>query len=385
MYSDDTQLQAYIEKEYSLSSDDIESLSAYQSDHNVSFADALLHAGHLTEEELVKAIAHVRDVPFIDVVRQKIDPEILSRIPEALARRHNVIAFDEDEQGLHIAMAHIDNIAIINTLKKSLNTPLVIHATTASSLQSVLPQYRKSLNVEFDELIQQHIESATVDGANTQDLPPEELKKLAEDLPVIKIVDTLVSHAVLQNASDIHIEPEENDAIVRYRIDGILHDAMTLPKNITPGVVVRIKVLAHLRLDEKRLPQDGRFKTTINDQRISFRVSTLPTYFGEKVVMRILRESAHGMSLEKLGFHGQGLDHMNHALRQKTGLILVSGPTGSGKTTTLYTMLDLLNTPEVNISTVEDPIEYQVERINQTQVRADIGLTFAEGLRSLLR
>lgn len=385
MYIDDTQLRDYIQREYTLSADDMTALDTYQADHNVSLKEALLHAGHLNEEALQKIIADIRGIPFIDVAREKIEPDVLAHIPEALARRHLIIAFKKDDAGLHVAMVNLDNVTIVHTLKKSLRIPIVQYVTTTSSLQSALVQYRKSLNVEFDELIQKHIKSATAHAPEGDELSPEELKKLAEDVPVIKIVDTLISHAVLQNASDIHIEPEEHDAIVRYRIDGILHDAMTLPKNITPGVTVRIKVLANLRLDEKRLPQDGRFKTEIHDQRISFRVSTLPTYFGEKVVMRILRENAHGMSLDRLGFHGQGLETMNHAMQQKTGLILVSGPTGSGKTTTLYTMLDLLNTPEVNISTVEDPIEYQVERINQTQVRSDIGLTFAEGLRSLLR
>jgi len=195
----------------------------------------------------------------------------------------------------------------------------------------------------------------------------------------------LVSHAITQNTSDIHIEPGEGSLIVRYRIDGILHDAMVLPKDTGPGITARIKVLSNLKLDEKRLPQDGRFKI-VNDQgRFSFRVSTLPTYFGEKTVIRILRESAKGFTLEGLGFHGEGLERIHRGLKKRDGMLLATGPTGSGKTTTLYTMLDILNTPDVNISTVEDPIEYQMPRINQTQTKSEIGLTFANGLRTLLR
>jgi type IV pilus assembly protein PilB len=208
---------------------------------------------------------------------------------------------------------------------------------------------------------------------------------MAEDLPVIKIVDSLISHAILQGASDVHIEPGENDLVVRYRIDGILHDAMILNKNVAPGIIARIKVLSNLKLDEKRLPQDGRFKIEQNGEKISFRVSTLPIFYGEKVVIRILKENAHGFAVESLGFHGEGLERIHDALKQKIGMLLATGPTGSGKTTTLYTMLDLLNKPDVNISTVEDPIEYQMPRINQTQVKPEIGLTFANGLRSLLR
>jgi type IV pilus assembly protein PilB len=202
---------------------------------------------------------------------------------------------------------------------------------------------------------------------------------------VVRIVDTLLNHAIIQSASDIHIEPMENQLLIRYRIDGMLHDAMVLPRDSAPGITARVKVLSSLKLDEKRLPQDGRFKIQLNNEKVSFRVSTLPTHHGEKTVMRLLRESSGGFSLESLGFHGQSLETLHQAANIHTGMILVTGPTGSGKTTTLYTMMDIINTPDVNISTIEDPIEYQMPRINQTQVKPEIGLTFAAGLRALLR
>ena len=173
--------------------------------------------------------------------------------------------------------------------------------------------------------------------------------------------------------------------VVRYRLDGILHDAMVLPKTAGPGIIARIKVLSNLRLDEKRLPQDGRFKTEMNGQKVSFRVSILPTYYGEKIVMRLLPENGKGLTLEESGFHGEGLERIQEATKQSTGMLLVTGPTGSGKSTTLYTILEILNTPDVNISTIEDPIEYQMPRVNQTQVKPEIGLTFGSGLRSLVR
>jgi type IV pilus assembly protein PilB len=202
---------------------------------------------------------------------------------------------------------------------------------------------------------------------------------------MIRIVDTLLKHAILQNASDIHIEPQEGQLLVRYRIDGLLHDAMILPKNMGASIAARIKVLSSLKLDEKRLPQDGRFKIDSDGEKVSFRVSTLPTYYGEKIVMRLLRENVSGFTLEHLGFHGEGLERIHRAVKATTGMILTSGPTGSGKTTTLYTVLDILNTADVNISTIEDPIEYQMKRVNQTQVRPEIGLTFSAGLRTLVR
>jgi type IV pilus assembly protein PilB len=213
----------------------------------------------------------------------------------------------------------------------------------------------------------------------------KQLKQMAEDLPVVRIVDTLLRHAIIQGASDIHIEPMEDQVLVRYRVDGILSDAMKLPKIAADSIVARIKVLSSLKLDQKRLPQDGRFKMEMDGQKVAFRVSMLPIFFGEKVVMRLLRENRSGFSLEGIGFHGSSLDRIHRATRASTGLILVTGPTGSGKSTSLYTILDILNTPEVNISTIEDPIEYQMARVNQSQAKPDIGFTFAAGLRSLMR
>jgi len=387
MYIDGTQFKKYVLENNIVDEVAISAATKDAKEYGTTLAEALVHTGKINKDVLREIDAKLLNIPFIDLSDKKIDPVVLSRIPEPLAKRHSIVAYNETPESLDIAMLDTSNVPVIDAVKKSTGLPVNVHATNTSSIQSALVQYRKSLNVEFDELIQEQVSSLDIthDNVAEEGASPDELKKMAEDLPIIKIVDTLISHAILQNASDIHIEPEENSLIARYRIDGILHDAMVLPKKITAGVIVRIKVLANLRLDEKRLPQDGRFKTVFNDQDVSFRVSTLPTYFGEKVVIRILRESAHGYSLEALGLHGQGLEYVHDAMNQKTGLILVSGPTGSGKTTTLYTMLDILNTTDVNISTVEDPIEYQVNRINQTQVRQDIGLTFAAGLRSLLR
>jgi type IV pilus assembly protein PilB len=254
-------------------------------------------------------------------------------------------------------------------------------------MRSVLIQYQKNLKDDFGDIIKNEADEIKTIA---EKIPGEEasvgdLKKLAEELPVVRIVDTLLKHAIIQNSSDIHIEPLEDQILVRYRIDGILHDAMVLPKHIGHSLAARIKVLSNLRLDEKRLPQDGRFKIDMNGEKVSFRVSTLPVYYGEKIVMRLLRESVSGFTLESLGFHGQGLELLHKVLQHTTGMILTTGPTGSGKSTTLYTMIDILNTADVNISTIEDPVEYQMKRVNQTQVKPEIGLTFASGLRTLVR
>lgn len=346
----------------------------------------LVKQGKISPDDLRRVQAYILGIPFVDLKGQKIDFAILSLIPEPIARKHSIVAFRKTDSGLEVATLDVDDLEAIDFVRKKVGTRILTRLTDQESIKGALLQYQKSLKAEFGDLIQQEAQSikmlAEEEGAPQSE---KDLKKLAEDLPVVRIVDTLLNHAIIQNASDIHVEPMENQLLIRYRIDGILHDAMVLPRDSAPGITARIKVLSNLKLDEKRLPQDGRFKIELNGQKVSFRVSTLPTHHGEKTVMRLLRESSGGFSLESLGFHGQGLEALHDATKQRVGMILVTGPTGSGKTTTLYTVLDILNTPDVNISTIEDPIEYQMPRINQTQVKPDIGLTFAAGLRSLLR
>ena len=347
----------------------------------------LVSKGLINEEDLRRMQAYVLGIPFVDLKGKKIDFEILSLIPEPIARNNNIVAFQKSDKGLEVAMLDTDDLAAIGFVKKKVKLKILPRLTDNDSIKEVLLQYQKTLKAEFGDIIKK--ESETIKNISN-DIPANkesevDLKKLAEDLPVIRIVDSLLRHAIIQNASDIHIEPREKEVLVRYRIDGILHDAMTLPKSAAFSITARIKVLSRLKLDEKRLPQDGRFKVEVNNEKVSFRVSILPTYFGEKTVMRLLKENIAGISLEGLGFHGDSLEILHKATKLTTGMILTTGPTGSGKTTTLYTILDILNTPDVNISTVEDPVEYQMPRINQTQVKPSIGFTFATGLRSLVR
>lgn len=347
--------------------------------------DVLVSEGKLSDDDLRRTEAYILGIPFVNLKTQKVDFGVLSLIPEPIARKHNIIAFKKTPTALEVAMLDTDDLTAIDFVKKKVGLKILPRLTDEESIKWMLLQYQQSLKAEFGDIIEK--ESGTLKavlvGAEPQS--EDDLKKLAEDLPVVKIVDSLLSHAITQGASDIHIEPLDTQVVIRYRIDGLLHDAMTLPKTAASGIVARIKVLANLKLDEKRLPQDGRFKIESAGEKVAFRVSILPVYFGEKTVMRLLRESVSGFSLESLGFHGLGLERIYEATRQRVGLILTTGPTGSGKTTTLYTILDILNTPDVNISTIEDPIEYQMTRVNQTQVKSEIGLTFANGLRSLVR
>jgi type IV pilus assembly protein PilB len=347
--------------------------------------DILVAEGLISQEELIKLEAYILGIPFVNLETEKVLPEVLRIIPEPIARSHNIIAFRKKGKNLEVAMLDPEDLRTIEFIKKKANLKILPRLTTPKSIKSALRQYQKTLEAEFGELIKKEAGGIKAVREKTVQEEEKELKKVAEELPVIRIVDTLIHHAILQRASDIHVEPLEKEIVVRYRIDGILRDAMVLPKKAASGIVARIKVLSNLKLDEHRLPQDGRFKVETEDYRYSIRVSVLPILNGEKIVMRLLSETAEAFTLEGLGLRGDTLEKLQAGLRKPVGMILVTGPTGCGKTTTLYAMMEILNTPEVNISTVEDPIEYRMPRINQTQVNSKINLTFASGLRSLLR
>ena len=387
MHIEEEQLKSFIIDSGLVSRADVTAAEKEHEKTSDGIGKILVNKGKLTEDDLRRMQAYILGIPFVDLKNEKIPFEILSLVPEPIARNHNIIAFKKTDSSLEVAMLDTEDLTAIDFIKKKVELKILPRLTDGESMKSVLLQYQKSLKAEFGDLIQKDAVAlkSIPDTMGGENVSEEDLKKLADDVPVVRIVDTLLKHAILQNASDIHIEPQENELLVRYRIDGILHDAMILPKNVSASITARIKVLSALKLDEKRLPQDGRFKIDLNNERVSFRVSTLPTYYGEKTVMRLLRETASNFTLENLGFHGEGLERIHRALKSTTGMILTSGPTGSGKTTTLYTILDILNTPNVNISTIEDPIEYQMKRVNQTQVRPEIGFTFANGLRTLVR
>ncbi len=386
MTVDEDQLKKFFLTSGILKEDEFIALEVKAKELKQTLAQTLISEGKVTDADLKRAEAFVLGLPYVNLTNEKIEFEILSLIPEPIARNHNIVAFKQNKDSIEVAMLDVEDLATLDFIKKKFEVKILPRLTDVASIRHALQLYKKSLKAEFDDIISKESATLKMIAEETGQAQSEsDLKKLADDMPIIKIVDTLISHAILQGASDIHIEPAEESLIVRYRIDGMLKDAMILPKETAAGITARIKVLSNLKLDEKRIPQDGRFKITEDEMKVSFRVSTLPTYFGEKIVIRILRENSKGFSLEKLGFHGEGLERLHEGMRMHTGMILAAGPTGSGKTTTLYTVLDLLNTPEVNISTIEDPIEYQMARINQTQVKSEIGMTFANGLRALLR
>ena len=383
MKVEDQQLKLFLLDTHLVKEEDLKKAEEKAKKTGKKLEDILILEKLISPEDLIRLKAYILGIPFISLKDEIIPKEILEIIPEPIARAHNIIAFRKKGRNLEVAMLDPEDLQTIDFIKKKTNLRILPRLTDPESIKNALAQYKKTLSAEFGRIIQKEAEG--IKTIETKKEQQDNLEKIAQEVPIIKIVDTLLQHAVLDRASDIHIEPTEKELLIRYRIDGILREVMTLPKNIAPGIVARIKVLSDLKLDEHRLPQDGRFRFESGGNKFSVRVSVLPVINGEKVVMRILPEEAKGYNLETLGLRGRDLEEVQMALRKPTGMILVTGPTGSGKTTTLYSMIEILNTPEVNISTIEDPVEYRMPRVNQTQVKPEIGLTFANGLRSLLR
>ncbi|MCH7492532.1 Flp pilus assembly complex ATPase component TadA [Patescibacteria group bacterium] len=343
----------------------------------IDLSEYLIDKNLISANTLYETVGNYYKIPFIDLRKMTIRNDILMIIPESIVQTYQIIAFEKTETELKVATTDPKNLQILEFLKKKTGLRIKTHITTPASIKEILGLYHKGLTSEFKKITKDQIASDGTKGKN--------LHQLAQDVPIIRILDTLLEYAIFEGASDIHLEPTETDILVRYRIDGLLREAMRLPKNMQSGIIARIKILSNLKIDEHRLPQDGRFMLSTADYKISFRVSIIPVFDGEKIVLRLLNESAKILSLEQIGLQLKALELVKLNVTKPQGMILITGPTGSGKTTTLYTLMNILNKPDVNISTIEDPVEYRMPRINQSQVKPRIGFTFANGLRSLLR
>lgn len=333
----------------------------------------------VSDEKLTKMIGGLIDVPFVRIEPKDILDDVLKKIPEHIARQYNVVLFAINDDGsLSLAMEDPDDVQALNFIQKEIGYNTKVFLATKSNILDCLENYRGDMNDELDEVISVQKDASAEDQNVSQD-------DFAENSPIAQTVNLLLEYAIKSNASDIHIEPREDYVQVRYRIDGVLKEVNKLPRNVHGALVSRIKILSNLKIDERRVPQDGRFKIKVSGKQYALRVSTLPIADGEKVVMRILNESNQAISLDKLGYWGLSLATVKDAMAQPNGMILVTGPTGSGKSTSLFSVLSELNTPDVNISTIEDPVEYKIPGVNQTQTNAKAGMTFASGLRALLR
>lgn len=335
------------------------------------------------ERTLVKAFSEETGIPYVEIDPRNVEKEVLNKIPERVARQYMAVLFKIDEEGVHhLAMEDPDDVQAINFIQKEIGTNSSIYIATRDNILSVMDLYRGDVNKELNEVIEGQRSAADTEAAAKAAANSEDI---SEDSPIAQTVNLLLEYAIRSHASDIHIEPREDFVQVRYRIDGMLKEVNRLPKNVMGALISRIKILANLKIDERRVPQDGRFKTSFNSRQFALRVSTLPIADGEKIVMRILDESNQAVTLEQLGYWGKALEDITREIHEPNGIVLMTGPTGSGKSTSLFSILTILNSPDVNISTLEDPVEYKIPGVNQTQTNVKAGMTYANGLRALLR
>lgn len=374
----DAALQELLIKNQKASQDVLDELVAESKAQKTPLQDLVLRKQIVSEKELTKIYAASIDVPYVELANLKVDKEVANLVSDRIAQKYRSIVFEKTPEGkVKVAMDDPDDVQAIDFLQKQLGQELEVYIAPKSEIEVALNEYYGSISNEISKV-------ATTDEEESDEEEVDE-EELSEDSPIAQTVNLIIEYAIKQKASDIHIEPHEDHVQVRYRIDGVLKEANKLPRKVLGALVSRIKILSNLKIDEHRAPQDGRFKITLSGELYAIRVSTLPVMDGEKVVMRLLNESTTALTLEDLGFWGSALQRVNSAISQPHGIILVTGPTGSGKSTTLYSILSQLNKPDVNISTIEDPVEYRIEGANQTQVNVKAKMTFAAGLRALLR
>lgn len=364
----DEQLQTLLLNKLLINQEKLAEVKEYAKNSDMTLSDALVEKNVLPDEFLGRIVAEYLRVPFVDLSKLSIPDEILKIIPERIARRKKIIPFAKNEQGLHVAMSDPTNTSLLEMVVKKTETKVFPYYATVRDINNSIHIYKKDLQKVFDKLLGQSIES-----------------KAADDAPVEKLVDTLIDYAYQDRASDIHIEPREKESLVRFRIDGILHDVLYIPKNLHDRIVTRIKILSRLRTDEHLTAQDGKMRIKLEEENLDIRVSILPIVDGEKIVMRLLSSKSRQFSLVDLGMSEEDLGKVTKGFSKSYGMILATGPTGSGKSTSIYSILKILNTREKNITTIEDPVEYRIKGVNQIQVNQKTNLTFAMGLRSILR
>jgi len=342
-------------------------------DKGISLWESLLEKGFITDEQLGKLIAAEFGYKFVDLQRVAINEKVLGIIPELVAKMQKVIIYEKTKDGLKVAMANPDNFEMVDWLERKTGEKISVYYATPEDIKRALKHYKKELKKEFEEIIASRIKEAGKEGMK------------GDDIPIAKLVDVLIEYGYENRASDLHIEPLGEKVQVRFRIDGILHNVLMLPKDIHELIVSRIKVLSRLRTDDHFSAQDGRFEVKFGKERFDIRVSIIPVTEGENVVMRLLSERARRFSLEALGFSKQDYRKVKEAIKKAYGMVLATGPTGSGKTTTIYAILKTINSTKVNICSIEDPVEYDIEGVSQVQVNPKTNLTFSKGLRSIVR
>ncbi len=376
----DATLASILKKAGKLTDDDLAKLDVEAKKTGKPLQDLVVKHDLVKDDALTQLYAQEVGVPFVKLEPKNISRKTIMLLPERIARQYNAIVFDVKGGVKQLAMDDPDDVQGIDFIQKYIGANFKLYIATKENILAALDQYREGMSTELGKVIDVQVQEEKKD----QDTEVSEAD-IAEDSPIAQTVNLLLEYGIRAGASDVHIEPREDFVQVRYRIDGVLREANKLPRNVLSALVSRIKILSNLKIDERRVPQDGRFKVVVGGKLYALRVSTLPITDGEKVVMRVLDESNKALTLQELGYWGFSLRSIQEAIKEPHGMILVTGPTGSGKSTSLYSVLSLLNSPSVNISTVEDPVEYRIIGTNQTQVNPKAGMTFVNGLRALLR
>ncbi|HSH18086.1 MAG TPA: ATPase, T2SS/T4P/T4SS family [Candidatus Saccharimonadales bacterium] len=374
-----------------LTHDELQQLTAQAEKDQTPLFSLLVRDGGVSNEELTKVIAHTNKIAYVNLSTAHIDKAILDLLPQDIAERYMAVPLGEMQNRLAIAMLDADNVQAVDFLSNKIGRPLKVYAASEEGIRQVLKQYAANIPEDVvgaignlgQDLAQAGIDTMGKDGS----LPASDknIKTLVQDSPISKALSTILDFAASHHASDIHIEPLQDGLRIRCRIDGVLREIMKLPKSTEPPLVSRIKILSNLKIDEHRVPQDGEFSIKVAGHDIDLRIAISPVIWGEQVVIRLLDKSGTSLKLEEMGYHGRALRTIREGLKQTNGMILTSGPTGSGKSTSLYALLQEIKSDSVNIVTLEDPVEYKMSGVNQIQVNADVGLTFASGLRSILR
>lgn len=351
----------------------------------------LLEERRINDEQLTKALAHASNIPYVNLANAYIEPKILGLLPREIAEHYMAVPIGEMNRRLVIAMLDAGNVQAVDFLSNKIGRPLKVYAASESGIRRVLRQYERSIDQSMSSFLElgAEVERGDQTSESSKFTPVgtavKKIQTIVEDSPVSKALAAILEYAVRNHASDVHIEALENELKVRTRIDGVLREIMKLPKNTEAALISRVKILANLKIDEHRIPQDGQFTIEVGGQEIDLRVAVSPVVWGEQVILRLLDKGEGKYKLEELGYHGGSLRLIRKSLNLPHGMILTSGPTGSGKTTSMYAMIQEIKKESVNIITLEDPVEYKIEGVNQIQVNPDVGLTFATGLRSILR
>jgi type IV pilus assembly protein PilB len=367
-----------------ISPEEMNNLRKVADEKNVPLFSLLVTDNHLSNEQLTKTIAHVTKMPYVNLSEAKIDPKILSLLPQDVAERYMAVPLGEMKSRLVVAMLDADNVQAVDFLSNKVGRPLKVYAASEEGIRRVLKQYKADINKDVTSVLDKQIQEQKNEDEQTR-TENRKIETIVADSPISKALSAILEYAAKNGASDIHIEPLEKVLKIRARIDGVLREIMQLPKSTEAPLVSRIKILSNLKIDEHRTPQDGQFSVATAGKTIDLRIAISPVVWGEQVVIRLLDKTGTVLKLEDMGYIGRALRVIRKGLERPNGMILTSGPTGSGKSTSLYALLQEIISDEINIVTLEDPVEYKMSGINQIQVNSEVGLTFASGLRSILR